>query len=239
MTTIDVSAIAAVTADADAVGEITIDGTVAWVAQKVIDDYEDGDLAEYGTVQPSDAVVNATAAHASDYGLQLDGATGNAGVVRSDSGLANYPGPDDTWEFWWQTQTVVQQMSLYFCVQSSDLSVCYRISLNFNAYTASEMAVEFQERGNSGSQYLDAGNGSSTGTKRMTVSTGTWYRTVIDGQAAADRWRIYTDQGEGTTKHQDQTTDTTNYSHARSGLAYYISGEDNVYIDEVIATEQV
>lgn len=208
----------------------------AYTALAPVDDFEDGDLAEY-TVNPTEVYANATAAHSGSYGIQMDGATGNSGTIRSDSGLENYPGKTDSIQIWWNTQTIQQQFSIYWAVQSgSDLSECYRSPYNLNLSTY-DVAVEFQERGNNGNNYIDAGNTGATSdsaAKKMNITTGTWYRTVYQYNGD-DTWDVWVDTGEGTSRlGVDYTTATTQYNYGPGAWSFYISGQDNVYCDDIV-----
>ncbi len=192
---------------------------------RIIDDFEDGSVNEYS--YPSDMVVNASssAVHTGNYGLDLDGDTGNSGVVRSNSGdgLNAYPDATDEWEFWWNPQTLSQRFSVYFCLQSIDASQSFRV--NFELNSSSNSYVEFQERGANGNSYL--------GSDGFGANTNTWYRTVVDGSAGDGTWTIsvYDDTGSSLAEFTTSATQYTSYT--TSGIAYYISGADQIYLDDI------
>ncbi|QLK25777.1 hypothetical protein HYG81_17120 [Natrinema zhouii] len=188
----------------------------------VVDDFESGELEDYAVSDMTEAATSDAASFRGDYGLELDGSSGTSGNVRSDTGLNAYPGQNDNWEFWWNTRTESEHVSVYFAIQSDDLSETFRLSVGLDS---SDQFVELEERGATGDNYL--------GHADLDLSTDTWYRTVIDG-TDGDRWTVSVDTGEGTPTVGEFTSDPTQYTwYDRSGIAYWISGSDRVFFDDV------
>ncbi|GAB7019923.1 hypothetical protein [Halostagnicola bangensis] len=191
----------------------------------VIDNFEDGNLDNYSV--ETEATVTQSGAYRGDYGLELDGDSGFSGAVRSDTGLNAYPGRNDRWEFWWNTQTLEEAFYAYFGTQSDDYSETFRLGVSFDD---AESSLWFQERGADGDSYL--------GSTDVPVETATWYRLVVDG-TDGDDWTISIDTGDGTETIGELTTDSTQYTgYERSSIAYWISGNDRMYFDEITIREQ-
>ncbi|WP_090617115.1 LamG domain-containing protein [Natrinema salaciae] len=193
----------------------------------VVDDFEDGSLSEYTVSGADGTTASDTAAFRGSYGLELDGPSGGSGTIRSDSGLNAYPGQNDKWEFWWNPQTESEFFRVTFAIQSDDRSESLRLVTRLDSST---QYVQLQERGTNGDNYL--------GHADLDLAPGTWYRTVVDG-TGADDWTISVDTGEGTATVGEFTSEPTQYTwYDRSGIAYWISGTDHVYLDDVtIRTE--
>ncbi|WP_254522885.1 hypothetical protein [Natrinema caseinilyticum] len=190
----------------------------------VIDTFDSVGLDQYS--HGAEATVSSSANYLEPYGLDLNGRDNTSGTTRSDSGLPNYPAPDDIWEFWWNPQTTGEFFSISFGIQSSDLSEAFRILIRLDS---ANQFVQIQERGTSGDNYL--------GHADLSLSTNTWYRTVVDG-TGSDSWTISVDTGEGTAKLGEFTSDPTQYTgYGRSSIAYWISAADHVYLDDIMVRE--
>jgi hypothetical protein len=98
-TSIDGTDITGATIDGQDVQEITVDGQTVFIAQQIVDDFEDGDLSEYGF---ADSQFEVTQARAFDGSFSIrDDHTEATSLVYavSTSGLENYPAAGDTIEY--------------------------------------------------------------------------------------------------------------------------------------------
>lgn len=109
--TIDGADVQDITIDGTQVQEVTIDGSVVWVAKTIIDDYEDGDIAEYGGDTTNFTVQSTTVAEGT---YALEGTS--SGFITSHSGLPNYPSQGDTWKVNLYMASSGAQPNIWWCV---------------------------------------------------------------------------------------------------------------------------
>jgi len=93
-TNIDGTDITGASIDGQDVEEITIDGQTVFVARRIVDDFEDGDLNEYVGATGNFSFSSTTVFN----GSQALQASGGGGTIASDSGLANFPAMGDTFK---------------------------------------------------------------------------------------------------------------------------------------------
>jgi len=115
-TSIDGTDITGATIDGTDVTEITVDGDTVFTAERIIDDFEDGNINEYSGDTGSYSVTSSNPIGGSDsLSGQID-----LKYVHSNSGLNNYPQAGDTFSFKMRVEGNINVASgMVFGVQST------------------------------------------------------------------------------------------------------------------------
>jgi hypothetical protein len=133
----------------------------------IIDDFEDGDITEYGGDTGNFAVVQSPVQNGSNA---LESQTGGA-VISSTTGLSTYPGQGDTFRFYCQNPSSGGRIYTYFGTQSeSNTPAGYRIGVRPGI-------DDFLLQRNDGS-----GGSTVLGSTSVSLSTGVWYRVNVTWQ---------------------------------------------------------
>jgi len=199
-------AISKVTIDGTYVKEITMDGTVVWRCVTVIDDFEDGDIAEYSTVNhaaQASVVNDSSVAPHGNYYLHLTGF--NYIISTTSDGLNYYPQAGDTWRIWFQPNSWGNSpyLRVQWCRQDS--SNYYMISLE-----------------DTGWQIRSVSGGSTTyvASSSTAITAGNWYELEMQhGAGGAMTATVY--NADGSQHSQISGTDST-YT---SGNIYLAAGD--------------
>lgn len=202
--TIDGTSVSGITIDGTDVQEVTIDGSVAWTAVTTIDDFEDGDIAEYGGDTGAFSATTNLAYNGS-YGCEQSSSSNYNAI--SDTGPSLSQG--DTITSWHNSAGDVSSI-LVFAQSETGIS-------NMSAYEArikpSANELLLMRR--------DSGSGTTLSSASVSLSANTWYQ--LEVATATDDTIIVTCYDDtGTQLKQISATDA-NYISGGIGVAGYNS----------------
>jgi hypothetical protein len=203
MVTIDGNSISGVTIDGTDVQEITIDGQTAWKATTIVDDFEDGDISEYGGDTGPFSVQGSVVKNGS-RALEFTNNTNEN--IMTDTDNFSHPSQGDTFSAYLRTTSGSEgARGMLFGVQSetsrSNLSA-YMVQL---VYNGAFRIVKYY-------------NGNKTIMKKTTPgwSSDTWQKVVVDwGTDGTITATVYENDNQ---KEQISTTDNT---FSSGGIGWY------------------
>lgn len=138
--------------------------------QQLIDDFEDGDISEYGSDTGQYATQTSTVKEGTTA-LQGDVSSGNAYHILSTSGLNYYPSQGDTWRLWNRVQSSGDMAANHFGVQSVPTS-----GLPDNGYM-----VQTRVAANEIRIYLrSSASWTLLASASVSLSSATWYEIKVD-----------------------------------------------------------
>lgn len=212
-----------ITVDGDDVQEVTMDGDVVWVAETLIDSFEDGDLSEYsqsgGNWEVEDESNAATNAKDGSKLLKGDpgGDTANEALY-STSGLNTYPSPGDTFKGWARTgddtsEDDEQGPFVYFAVASGaprSGGRGYQAGITNSGSSLDDTTIKRMDT--DGSVTTLASDTSHS------YSMSTWYEFEVDW--ATDGTITFTTYNESGTQLNSVSATDTNYSDGGFGVEH-------------------
>ena len=148
-TSIDGTDITGATIDGTDVQEITVDGDVVFSAATIIDDFESGNINNYGgdTGNFSVSSTNVISGSNSLEGVNI----GSTNYIHSTSGLANYPSAGDKFSFKFKVDGSVDSISgIVFGVQNTvtnNYVVHYSMQAGFGGFFSIRKNASTSSRG--------------------------------------------------------------------------------------------
>jgi serine protease len=183
--------------------------------QSTIEDFKDGDLAEYAFDQGSSgASVVSSPTYSGSQALEI---AGTYTKMISTSGLPTYPSAGDTFSCWMRLDSGTENANFTYGVQNHDNR--YYVKLN------SEQDGWWLFR------YEDGSGTTLAGESAIGLSADTWYEIEVEWRTGGDHIVTLTD-ASGSVLSQVVGTDST-WTDGGIGFDAYLSSSETVYFDAV------
>lgn len=206
---------------------------------RVIDDFESGGLSAYpDTGSTGGRAVVGRAAHSGNYGLEQT----NFDIIASTSGLDNYPGPGDTYEFYWQIPSSAytgdgQQFWHLTAVQQTGTNqddIQDHYNLEFISESDADDTVRWRINENN-NNYVTNDNSTSASDHNAQIPAEEWIRTEVtwvDG--SPDELHAESFDAAGNAFHDPIWFTLDEASFGKGGIGWRISGvgSEVVYWDD-------
>jgi hypothetical protein len=190
-----------------------------------VDQFEDGDVAEYATYNVNNWSADSSAALNGSFGGKLSNSTGGGSSAISTSGLPNYPKRDN--RFWWYHNMQIDgpNFAVGFCIQSSSSSRPDGYYVHYS-YDSEEINLV----------KVDSGTTTNLDTVSRTLSTTTWRKTYVTKFLSDGSITVEFRDTSGTTLETLSASDSTFTS---GGICWTFafggtSGGDTVYVDDFL-----
>lgn len=209
------------------------DGTLLWVSEQFVDNFEHNDLASYYLVSGTGWDTTTASALDGTYGLYNDSSTGNDifslpsdhpnySSADQPETLPNYPVRGDTFEFFVNWQVAVNFRRIQYCMQGYSRSDAgYRIEIDETSGTASDWRIRLRyDPDGSGYSNLDWGD--------TAIHENEWLRFEVEIVSGGGHTLDVYDSTETLLLALSHASET---HHDSGGVGHWASGTQETYFD--------
>jgi hypothetical protein len=148
-------------------GTLAVHNSSSLSNTKLIDNFEDGNLSEYGG-STSNFYLTRSPTYRDSYALEFNTSSSGTNKIVSLSGLESYPKAGDSFSYWFRHDDSDHQLTFWFGAQDGEEN-CYKIRTG-NRFNN----VEIVKRTN------DGGNYNQLASSSISYNTKNWYKALVE-----------------------------------------------------------